>query len=85
MQYSIRSLFGLVTASALLVGFAGLPSDFKSFLIVFCLLFAGVVGCFYAAGEHDIPQPYAAVFVIVWAAAVAIVMLLNSWRPWLPY
>jgi hypothetical protein len=75
MQNSICGLFGLMTASALLVGFAGLPPDFRSFLVVFCLLFAGVGGCFYAAGERDIPQTYVAIFIIVWATAVAIVLL----------
>ena len=77
MQYSIRSLFAIMTFAALFVGFAGLPGDFKVFLVAFCLLFAGVVGCFYAAGERDIPEPYIAVFLIVWTLAVAIVMLTS--------
>jgi hypothetical protein len=78
MQYSLRSLFGLVAFAALFVGFAGLPGDFKNLLLAFCFLFAGVVGCFYAAGGRDFPEPYFTVFVIVWSLAVAIVMLTDS-------
>jgi RsiW-degrading membrane proteinase PrsW (M82 family) len=75
MQYSTRSLFAMVTAAALLVGFAGLPDDFKSFLVAYALLFAGVGGCFYIAGRPDIPQWYVAVFVVLWTAAVVIAVL----------
>ena len=81
MQYSIRGLFGLVTAAALLVGFAGLPSDFKKFLALFSFLFAGVFGCFYAASERDVREPYVAAFVIVWTAAVVAAILTSPFVP----
>ena len=77
MQYSIRELFAITTAAALLTGFAGLPADFRGFLVAFTLLYAGVGGCFYIALGRDVPQRYVAAFVIVWTLAVALVMLLE--------
>jgi hypothetical protein len=77
MQYSIRELFAVTTAAALLIGFAGLPADFRGFLVAFSLLYAGVGGCFYVASGRDIPEHYVIAFVIIWTAAVALVLLFS--------
>ena len=75
MQYSTRDLFTMVAAAALLIGFAGLPGDFRSFLVVYALLFSGVGGCFYIAAGRDVPQRYVAVFVVLWTTGVVIAVL----------
>ena len=76
MQFSVRSLFGLVYACALLSVYVVLPSDFQEFLLVMALLVPGAGCLFYVAFAQQIRMPYFVSFVIA-CAAVAIVMLLR--------
>jgi hypothetical protein len=83
MQYTMRSLFGFMTASALLVGFMGLPTDFKALLVLFAFAWASFGICFHHAVARKISGMLLAAVIIVWAAtAVQLVLpeLLTVWR-----
>jgi len=80
MQYSTRSLFGFTLACALLSGYVALPGDFKEFVFVLALLFAGVGSCFYTAIAPHLERSRVAAFLIAWTLAFAVVVLLGPLR-----
>jgi hypothetical protein len=83
LQYTTRTLFAFVTASALLIGFVALPPDFKELVVVLALL-APVVTCtvYLACATHIGPR-HLVVFVIALVPLIAVVMLFGPLRSWL--
>jgi hypothetical protein len=82
MQYTTRSLFGFVTASALLVGFVGLPSDFKALLILFALAWVSFGVCFHHAVAREVSGTLLGVVIILWAATAVLVVLPDLLIVW---
>ncbi len=76
----MRSLFGFTLACALLTGFAALPRDFKEFVFVLALLYAGVGCCFYTAIAPHFERSRVAAFLVAWTLAFLVVALLGPLR-----
>jgi hypothetical protein len=80
MQYSTRTLFGLTLACAILSGYVALPADFKGFLAVSVVLFAGVAVCIYTALATHIPRSRVISILIAWTLCFIVVVLLGPLR-----
>jgi predicted membrane protein len=80
MQFTTRSLFGFTLACALLTGYVALPTDFKEFIFVLALLFAGVGSCFYMAIAPHLERSRVTAFLIAWTLAFIVVALLGPLR-----
>ncbi len=82
LQFTTRSLFAFVAASAMLVGFFGLPEDFQALIIVMALV-SPVVGCFfYVALAPQISSRHVALLVVALLQLVAVAVLFGPFRSW---
>jgi hypothetical protein len=82
LQFTTRSLFAFVTASALLIGYSALPSDFQELILVVALLSA-VVGCiFFVAFAPHIGSRHLAILVIALLQLVAVAAIFGPFRAW---
>jgi hypothetical protein len=82
LQYTTRSLFAFVTASALLVVFFSLPDDFQELIIVLALV-SPAVGCiFYVALASQISTRHVVLLVVAVLQLVAVAALFGPWRSW---
>jgi hypothetical protein len=82
LQFTTRSLFAFVTASALLIGYSGLPTDFQELILVVALLSA-VVGCiFFVAFAPQVGSRHVAILVIAVLQLVAVAAFFGPFRAW---
>jgi hypothetical protein len=82
LQYTTRSLFAFVTASALLVVFFSLPDDFQELIIVLALV-SPAVGClFYVALAPQISTRHIVLLVVAMFELITVAALFGPWRNW---